>query len=273
MLNRWDFLKTGFYEGIKDGFQAVSGVEQADYISRRMWLVGIMHLTWVCPGSIPSPAVPIRPCIVAVLGPADRSLAMALPTPLFPAYVYCIEPGKLLMFMRTGLGRIFQAWSHDDGETWMRPQPTSLAASTTPAQIRTLPNGHLLAVWNQMSQEEVIQGLSRTRLSAAISRNGSSVWEFFQNVESIHEETRVGAAHITPSTNYGRWTYPSVLVMSDRVIIEYWYWEQDEHPTRAELRLKTREKMKVLPMTWFYGGKEPADNPSLPRASYRPTWG
>ena len=47
----------------------MSGVEQADYISRRMWLVGIMHLTWVCPGSIPSPAVPIRPCIVAVLGP------------------------------------------------------------------------------------------------------------------------------------------------------------------------------------------------------------
>jgi hypothetical protein len=65
-------------------------MEQACYISRRMWLVGIMHPTWVCPGSIPSPAVPIRPCIVAVLGPADRSLAMALPTPLFSAYVYCI---------------------------------------------------------------------------------------------------------------------------------------------------------------------------------------
>jgi len=208
-----------------------------------------------------------------------------------------VEPGKLLMFMRTGLGRIFQAWSHDDGETWTRPQPTSLAASTTPAQIRTLPNGHLLAVWNQMSREEVMQGLSRTRLSSAISRNGGSVWEFFQNVESIHEETRVepgpiqrgapaefhfepgqsapvrDAAHITPATNYGRWTYPSVLVMSDRVIIEYWYWEQDEHPTRAELRLQAREKMKVLPMTWFYGGKQPADNPFLPRAGYQPTWG
>ena len=44
------------------------------------------------PREYPSPAVPIRPCIVAVLGPADRSLARALPTPLFPAYVYCIEP-------------------------------------------------------------------------------------------------------------------------------------------------------------------------------------
>ncbi len=26
------------------------------------------------------------------------------------------------------------------------------------------------------------------------------------------------------------------------------------------------QKLKVLPLTWFYGGKEPADNPFLPRA-------
>ena len=32
-----------------------------------------------------------------------------------------VEPGRLLMFMRTGLGRIFQAWSSDGGETWTRP--------------------------------------------------------------------------------------------------------------------------------------------------------
>lgn len=25
-------------------------------------------------------------------------------------------------------------------------------------------------------------------------------------------------------------------------------------------------KLKALPVTWFYGGKEPADNPFLPRA-------
>ena len=26
------------------------------------------------------------------------------------------------------------------------------------------------------------------------------------------------------------------------------------------------QKLKVLPLTWFYGGKELADNPFLPRA-------
>ena len=43
------------------------------------------------------------------------------------------------------------------------------------------------------------------------------------------------------------------------------------HPTRAELILSSQkeggfnQKLKVLPLTWFYGGKEPADNPVLAR--------
>ena len=84
-----------------------------------------------------------------------------------------VSPGRLLMVMRTGLGRIFQAWSDDNGETWTRHQPTSLAVSTAPARIRTLPNGHLLVVWNQETEEEVRIGYNRTRLSSAISRNGT----------------------------------------------------------------------------------------------------
>jgi hypothetical protein len=207
-----------------------------------------------------------------------------------------VTPGRLLMFMRTGLGRLFQAWSEDNGQTWTRPQPTALASSTAPAQLRTLPTGHLLAVWNQESEEEVKKGYNRTRLSAAISRNGGSVWEFFQNVESLHEETRVEPGpirpvrpaeyhfapgrpapvrqreHILSAGFHGRWSYPSVLVMKDRVLIAHSYSVYEEHPTRAELILSSRkeggfnQKLKVLPLSWFYGGKEPADNPFLPRA-------
>ena len=210
-----------------------------------------------------------------------------------------VTPGRLLMFMRNGLGRVFQAWSEDNGETWTRPQPTSLAASTAPAQIRTLPNGHLLAVWNQEGEEEIKRGFNRTRISSAVSRNGGSVLEFFQNVESMHEETRVEPGpirpirpaeyhfepglpaperereHVLPVGFHGRWSYPSVYVMEDRVLIAHTYSVYEEHPTRAELILSSRkeggfnQKLKVLPLTWFYGGKEPADNPFLPRA-YEP---
>jgi len=208
-----------------------------------------------------------------------------------------VYPGRLLMMMRTGLGRLYQAWSDDNGETWTRPQPTALASSTAPAQIRSIPStGHLLVVWNQENEEEVKRGFNRTRMSSAISRNGGGVWEFFQNVESIHESTRVEpgpirplrpaeihfepgvpapgreAEHILPTSFHGRWSYPSVYVMKDRVLIAHTYSEIEEHPTKAEVSSSSRkeggfnQKLKVMPLTWFYGGKEPADNPFLPRA-------
>jgi hypothetical protein len=207
-----------------------------------------------------------------------------------------VAPGRLLMLMRTGLGRLFQAWSTDSGETWTRPQPTSLAASPAPAQIRTLPTGHLLAVWNQEGEDEVLRGYNRTRISAAVSRNGGSVWEFYQNVESLHETTRVEPGpiravrpaeyHFAPGQPaperdgdaildnpvHGRWSYPSVCVLQDRVIIAHTYSIYSEHPTVARLTLSNQaegsfnQKFKVLPLTWFYGGRLPADNPFLAMA-------
>jgi hypothetical protein len=207
-----------------------------------------------------------------------------------------VRPNTLLMFMRTGMGRLFQSWSYDNGETWTRPAPTALAGQTTPASINTLPNGHLLCVWNQESADEVRRGLNRTRLSAAISRDGGRVWEFFQNVESLHETTRVepgpieavhpeelylpagqpaaqrDGAYIDSTVVHGRFSYPSVIVLEDRVIIAYTYTQYEPHPTRAELIARWKQedginqKQKVLPLSWFYGGKQPADNPFLPMA-------
>ena len=139
--------------------------------------------------------------------------------------------------------------------------------------------------------------LDRTRISAAISRNGGAVWEFFQNVESLHEETRVepgpiravlpeeihfaagcpaperDGTYIATASAHGRWSYPSVRVLADRVIIAHTWSAYDEHPTEAWLTLSSRagegapnQKRKVLPLTWFYGGRQPADNPYLPTA-------
>ena len=210
-----------------------------------------------------------------------------------------VAPGTLLMVMRTGLGRLFQAWSWDDGLTWTRPQPSPFAASTTPGAICSLPStGHLLIVWNQEGEEEVRQGLSRVCISSAISRNGGSVWEFYQNVESIHERTfvepppirplrpetvtfqpGVGAPerdgrYIVPGDFYGQWSYASVTAFQDRVFITYYYSVYEPHPTKAKMvqqggppnMLRPGDfngKLKVLPISWFYGGKEPSDSPFM----------
>lgn len=202
-----------------------------------------------------------------------------------------VKPGKLLMMMRTRLGRYFQAWSYDNGETWTRPQPTQLAGTEVPCQVGTFPDsGHLLCVFTQHNEEEIRRGLVRQRLSSAVSRNGGGVWEFFMNVESILEETHVepGPIHYvrpeqgytmgewpapendsrccTPlPENYGRWSYPSVLVLPDRVLISHTKgsWRKDAGLATTEESAYNAE-IKVLPISWFYGGAvPPGESPVL----------
>ncbi|PYV11614.1 MAG: hypothetical protein DMG07_18815, partial [Acidobacteria bacterium] len=159
-----------------------------------------------------------------------------------------VQPGKLLMFVRNDLGRLFQSWSYDNGETWTAPQPTQLAASNAPAQLRRIPGtGDLLVVWTQIGEEELRKGFLRARLSSAVSRTNGGIWEFFQNVESSLEGARVEPGPIrmvrpeglvqrrldqpAPERdpqyvidlpdNYCRCSYPGVFFYKDRVLVTH----------------------------------------------------
>ncbi len=203
-----------------------------------------------------------------------------------------VAPKQLLMFHRTPLGRLFQSWSYDDGETWTRPQPTQLAADNSPAKLVTLPGtGHLLCVWTQHNEEEVRRSRTRVRLSSAVSRSGGAVWEFFQNVESILEETwvppgpirvarpenrysRAGMAapvldpaYVSPVPDgFGRWSYPTLLVYHDRVLVHHSYTKYDDMARRVPEGYGSR--LKILPIQWFYGDTDPTmDNPDMPYSS------
>ena len=206
-----------------------------------------------------------------------------------------IEPGRLIMMVRTGLGRLYQAFSDDDGDTWTRLQPTSLAADHSPAQIRRIPStGHLFLVWNQLSAEELHRGLNRTRVSCAVSRNGAGVWEFFQNVQSCIEPARVAPGPIRPTRpgeihalaglpaanleggsveplpdDYGNWSYPSCTVLDDRVLISHTYSLYDDAGQRINPGGNSR--LKVMPLRWAYGDNDPkAGNPILEKCSVPP---
>ena len=134
----------------------------------------------------------------------------------------------------------------------------------------------------------------RTHLVAALQ--AGRVWEFFQNVESLLPGTRVEPGPIHPvrpaqyyfnagqpapswegqqlgdSAAHGRWSYPSVFVMKDRVLIAHTYSVYEQDPVKAQLVNSSQkpggfnQKLKVLPLKWFYGGKEPAPNPFLKEA-------
>jgi len=202
------------------------------------------------------------------------------------AKVVELQPGRLFMIARTRMGRLFQSHSSDNGENWTRPEPTMLASSGSPAAIGKVPDtGHLIVIWNQHNEPEIRRGLCRVRLSSAVSRNGGKIWEFFQNVESILEETRVPPGPIHPvrasqtyslqdnngwwaewpmedvvplPEGYGRWSYPSMLVTADRVLVSY------VHQVPATGMQIDPSTMKVLPLSWFYAGRDRfAESPFL----------
>ena len=105
-----------------------------------------------------------------------------------------------------------------------------------------------------------------------------------QNVESILEGTHVEPGpirYVRPETcysmgelparendarysaeypeAYGRWAYPSVLVLRDRVLISHTYgsWKKDAG-LMSKQEAEYNSRLKVLPIRWFYGGHDPA---------------
>ncbi len=67
---------------------------------------------------------------------------------LEPALVELMD-GRLLMLIRTNLGRFWQAFSDDHGRTWRTIQPSAIEASSAPGVLTRLRSGRLLLVWNR----------------------------------------------------------------------------------------------------------------------------
>jgi len=64
-----------------------------------------------------------------------------------------LSDGRLLMMIRTNLGRFWSAYSDDQGSSWRVIQPTALDASTSPGWILRLQSGRLAFVWNRLNPE------------------------------------------------------------------------------------------------------------------------
>ncbi len=183
----------------------------------------------------------------------------------------CIEElndGRLLMHGRTRLGRIYDSHSSDEGKTWTTPQPTELASAYTPPHLSRIPTtGDLLAIWNQISPEEIYAGLQRHRLSCAISRDEGSSWSNFKNLESLNDVTYIEPPpfkvydmeiegipyRYNQPQDHERYPhapgvlricYPNVAFMGDEALIVYDYGmgTMKGHGT----------KLRIVPIDWFY---------------------
>jgi sialidase-1 len=96
----------------------------------------------------------------------------------------CIEPdvaqradGSLLMAIRTAMGTVFRAESHDGGETWTGLRSMEVVGPVAPALLRRIPGtDDLLLIWNwHYDWRERLAG-KRQRLACAVSTDGGDSW-------------------------------------------------------------------------------------------------
>ena len=179
-----------------------------------------------------------------------------------------LRDGRLIMFIRTTLGRIYQTFSGDGGVTWDYATPTELPSSYSPCSLKRVPEneytkktgraGDLLVVWNNVSNDEIKRGFRRGRLSAAVSTNDGKSWSHAKTVDTAGLPRLDGIAKLSPPgmvrgekdlgalpMPFGNVSYPDVAFDGEMVLVKY-----PKKLVNPDVSLGT--KLRLLPLDWFY---------------------
>jgi sialidase-1 len=141
-----------------------------------------------------------------------------------------LKDGSLHCVLRSTIGIVAQAASHDGGVTWSEPEPTGLPAVASPPLVKRMPDtGDLLLVWNNRPWEGGGHG-PRNPLTAAISCDEGATWQQLKDVEN---RERYDSA------------YAAVTFLDDEALVTYY------HACRAT-RTGASVVLKVFPISWFY---------------------
>ena len=147
--------------------------------------------------------------------------------------------GSLVCMLRTTLGKIYQAFSQDRGESWSEAQPTKLPSPSAASALKRVPGtSDLLFLWNNATPYALSRPGStsfhypRNPLSSALSKDGGRTWT---NIRVI--ENREG--YISG--------YPAVTFVGDEALVTY-YHASESGSRDSDVRLKIFDK------TWLYAG-------------------
>jgi Neuraminidase (sialidase) len=83
-----------------------------------------------------------------------------------------LKDGRVMMFIRASGGAQQVSYSSDGGETWTVPVRSSLESPLSPASIKRLAGGELLAVWNNHAGMDAKDPLYNRRCRAMRGRRG-----------------------------------------------------------------------------------------------------
>jgi sialidase-1 len=133
-----------------------------------------------------------------------------------------LADGRLMMYIRTGHGSQYAAYSTDQGNHWTKAEPTALASPTSPACIKRIPgSADLLCVWNDHTGAHPFpKAEARTPLAAAVSHDDGKTWSKSRIIEHSDDHD---------------FAYTSIAFVGDRVLLSYWV--NDRKAGRIALRV------------------------------------
>ncbi len=144
-----------------------------------------------------------------------------------------LKNGVLWAWCRTMLGRQYQMFSFDMGETWTPVYPSVFTSPNSPLSMKRIPgSGKLIAVWNPIPayQTRVIpsynnrKGWDRKPLVGAISEDDGKVWSECFTIEG--EENR------------GGYCYCAIHFTDDALLLAYCAGEPEDASCLAKLRIR-----------------------------------
>jgi sialidase-1 len=117
-----------------------------------------------------------------------------------------LADGSIYALCRTGVDRLYEARSTDQGLTWSKPQPSKLVAMNAPASMITLnrPDGAVVVIWNETAKND------RKPLAVAYSTDGCRTWS----------KSRIVFEDYSP--------YPSIVEADDGTIVVSWFQRADK---------------------------------------------
>lgn len=104
----------------------------------------------------------------------SKSSELRTSTPLMEPSVAEYAPGKLLMVIRSGLGKLLFSRSTDNGISWSTIEKSKISAPASTSALFRMEEGILGMIWNH--SESAIHVQDRKRLSLSVSKDGGNSW-------------------------------------------------------------------------------------------------
>lgn len=140
-----------------------------------------------------------------------------------------LNNGAVWAWARTDLGRQYEMFSVDGGETWSLPAPSRFTSPDSPLSMKRLPEtGDLFAVWNPVPNYETRQverhSWGRTPLIGAVSKDDGQTWGGHFAVERDEDG--------------GGYCYTAIHVTADAILLAYCAGEEDDGICLARLKVR-----------------------------------